>query len=315
MLVAVPIFFIHHVPSKVHINSVIKDIGTRLIRDIDHRFPGTSATGSNRPIATLRTCHQRSATTPMRPQRPNAARLRQATPATSRRSTATTCLSLQPGTTWCCDCNISRATSFTPAAQSSRHWPPECCDDAVAREIAATFSVGSARSKLQDLRFPIDELVEIAARALSPGINDPFTALTCLDWLGAALSDLAGRALPSHLRVDGEHRLRVIAHAQTFASFADRAFGALVQYCAADMVAALRYLGALGEVAIDCDDPARLAILSRYADRLQELAGEALSGYNFSRVRERADDLRRALAEPDYKRRLRDGTAWLGGTA
>ena len=46
-----------------------------------------------------------------------------------------------------------------------------------------------------------------------------------------------------------------------------------------------------------------------------ELAAEGLSGFNLARVRERADELRRALDAPDFKRRLRDGTAWLAGTA
>ncbi|MEG8055081.1 DUF2254 family protein [Sphingomonas aerolata] len=83
-------------------------------------------------------------------------------------------------------------------------WPPEHCNEACADDLRDAFAVGSRRSALQDLRFLVDELVEIAARALSPGVNDPFTAVTCLDWLSAAMSDLAGRSLPSHLRVDDE---------------------------------------------------------------------------------------------------------------
>ena len=146
-------------------------------------------------------------------------------------------------------------------------------------------------------------------------MNDPFTALSCLDWLSAALSDLAARELPSHLRVDDDKALRVITHPQTFAGFLDRSFGALAQYCATDMIAALRFLTALGEVSLGCDDRTRLASIAHYADRLEQLAQEGLSGFNLARVRERADELRRAFIEPDYKRRLRDGTAWLGGTA
>ena len=107
----------------------------------------------------------------------------------------------------------------------------------------------------------------------------------------------------------------MIAHPVTFASLMDRSFGALAQYCAADMVAALRYLNALGEVSLDCDEPDRLATIRAYADKLEELANDGLKGFNLRRVRHRADELRAALAEPDYKRRLRDGTAWLAGTA
>ena len=194
-------------------------------------------------------------------------------------------------------------------------WPPERCGDEVADGIRDAFGVGARRSALQDLRFLIDELVEIAARALSPGVNDPFTAVTCLDWLGAALSDLAGRSLPSHLRVDDDGALRVIAHPETFAGFVERGFGALVQYAASDMIAGLRFLRALGEVALGCDDPGRLALLAKQADQLEELAREKLIGVNLARVADRAAALRRALAEPDVRRALRDSDAWLGGTA
>ena len=193
--------------------------------------------------------------------------------------------------------------------------PPARCDDDCMDALCRVYTIGSRRSALQDLRFLIDELVEIAARALSPGVNDPFTAVTCLDWLGAALSDLADRSLPSHLRVDDHGNLRVIAHPVTFASFMDRSFGALAQYCATDMIAALRFLDALGEVSLECDQPDRRAVVRDHADRLVELATEGLGGVNLARVRARADALRRALDAPDFKRRLRDGTAWLAGTA
>ncbi|MGN6376779.1 MAG: DUF2254 family protein, partial [Sphingomonas sp.] len=193
--------------------------------------------------------------------------------------------------------------------------PPDRCDDDAVSDIREAFGIGSRRSPMQDLRFLLDELVEIAARALSPGVNDPFTAITCLDWLGAALSDVAGRKLPRHLRVDDDGNLRVIAHPQTFALLLDRSFGALAQYCATDMNAGLRYVRALGEVAIDCTDDARIGTIRQQADAFDKLVESALTGFTRQRVRDRLDELRAALACPDDKRRLRDSTAWLGGTA
>ncbi|TZG25823.1 DUF2254 domain-containing protein [Sphingomonas montanisoli] len=315
--IAVLIFFIHHVPSKIHINSVIEDVGDRLLHEIDHRFP--TFIGSPRPH---RDDHSENARVPATFSAQASAedagrRMLINAKATgyvqivddgtlmesARAANLVLRLQYQPGDF------IHKGRTLVEA------WPPERCDEEVGRSIVNAFTVGSRRSALQDLRFLIDELVEIAARALSPGVNDPFTAVTCIDWLSAALSDLAPRKLPSHLRVDEDGALRVIAHPVTFEGLLDRSFGALAQYAAADMVAALRYLRGLGEVALDCDDPARLAALDDYAFKLEELAIEALGGFNLVRVRERADELRRALREPDYKRRLRDSTAWLGGTS
>ena len=81
------------------------------------------------------------------------------------------------------------------------------------------------------------------------------------------------------------------------------------------MSAAERHLNGVGEVSLECGQRARRAVVRDYADKRVELAAEGLSGFNLARVRERADELRRALDAPDFKRRLRDGTAWLAGTA
>jgi uncharacterized membrane protein len=71
-------------------------------------------------------------------------------------------------------------------------------------------SLGETRLPVQDIEFSVQQLVEMAVRSLSPGVNDPFTAVECLDRLGAALARLAGRAFPeSRLRDEGG-RLRVV---------------------------------------------------------------------------------------------------------
>ena len=315
--IAVLIFFIHHVPSKIHINSVIEDVGTRLIAGIDDRFPRfigqphdadeASAVERRIPQAFRAEANPEEAGRRMLVNAKHTGYIQLIEDSTllSAAREYDLIIRLQYQTGDFCH----RGRTLVEAT------PPERCGADAAAKIAGAFAVGSRRSALQDLRFLFDELVEIAARALSPGINDPFTAVTCLDWLSAGLSDLAGRELPSHLRVDEDCALRVIAHPETFDGFLDRSFGALAQYCAADMAASLRYVRSLGEVSLDCDDPERLRAIAGYADKLEELAETRLDGFNLVRLKERIDELRRALAEPDYKRRLRDSTAWLGGTA
>ncbi|MBU4436255.1 MAG: DUF2254 domain-containing protein [Alphaproteobacteria bacterium] len=315
--IAVLIFFIHHVPSQLHINSVIEDVGDKLLKEIDNRFP--RFIGAPRPDDAGQHDAARAPPTFQPEVSPTEGARRALVTAddtgylqlidddavlrVARAHDLVLRLQYQPG-------------DFIHVGRTlAEAWPPERCDAEAADAIRAAFTVSAKRTALQDLRFLVDELVEIAARALSPGVNDPFTAITCLDWLGAALSDLAARQLPSHLRVDEDGALRVITHPVTFARFMDRGFGALAQYCATDMVAALRFIRALGEVSLGCDDPARLKILDTHAQQLVALARHSLHGFNRDRVIERAEELRRALAEPDYKRRLRDSGAWLGGSA
>lgn len=312
--IAVLIFFIHHVPSQLHINTVIEDVGDRLLKEIDNRFPqfiGTPPSGNAGHVDIPATFRLDAS------QDDGARRAQVAARKTgylqliddsaimklASAQELVLRLQYQPGDF------VHRGRTLVEA------WPPDRCGEDEAAKIEAAFAVGSRRTPLQDLRFLVDELVEIAARALSPGVNDPFTAVTCLDWLGAALSELANRQLPSHLRVDDDGRLRVITHPVTFEGFVERAFGALAQYSSSDMVAALRHVRALGEVSIDCQDASGLKILDRHAEAYSVLVRSKLEGMNRERVMDRIQELRRALAEPDYKRRLRDSSAWLGGTA
>ena len=65
--------------------------------------------------------------------------------------------------------------------------PPSAENDEIAENLRECFSLGTYRTRHQDAMFSLQQLVEIAAHALSPGINEPFTALTCIDWLGSGL--------------------------------------------------------------------------------------------------------------------------------
>ena len=83
-------------------------------------------------------------------------------------------------------------------------WPAERAGADLDEAIASAMGVGVERTPVQDVGFSIDQLVEIAVRALSPGVNDPFTAIACVDRLGAAIHRLADRAMPARERLDGD---------------------------------------------------------------------------------------------------------------
>ena len=92
----------------------------------------------------------------------------------------------------------SSGWTIDPGTSSSRGhplatvWPA----DAARRSSAAlrrAHVAGPIRTLTQDLAFAVDQLVEIAIRALSPAVNDTFTALTCIDWLGESLCRVTRR--------------------------------------------------------------------------------------------------------------------------
>lgn len=73
-------------------------------------------------------------------------------------------------------------------------------------EIAELVVVGHQRTLQQDALYGFRQLVDIAVRALSPGVNDPTTAAQVLDSLHGLLLDLAGRSIPPPVRTDDEGR-------------------------------------------------------------------------------------------------------------
>lgn len=117
-------------------------------------------------------------------------------------------------------------------------WPGSAVDEELASHMRERFFLGSRQTPDQDLKFTLNQLVEIAVRALSPGINDPFTAMNCLDYLGGGLGHLARKEFPSRYRCDGEGHLRIVAIAPSFSDLADTALDEIRRY-AKDSVAVL----------------------------------------------------------------------------
>jgi uncharacterized membrane protein len=128
-------------------------------------------------------------------------------------------------------------------------WPLEKVNDELIKTITGRFIIGRDRTAEQDPEFAFDQLVEIALRALSPGINDPFTAITCLDRLGSALSQLAQREFPSFYLYNNENKLCVITDPITFSDVADTAFNQIRQYGRSSAAVTIRLLEVIGNIA------------------------------------------------------------------
>jgi uncharacterized membrane protein len=93
-----------------------------------------------------------------------------------------------------------------------------------AAVVSDAYAIGSERSVQKDAGFAVQQLVEIALRALSPGVNEPFTAIAAIDWLGGSLAALAGRRIPSATRTDESGRLHIVTAPRTFVALLREAF-------------------------------------------------------------------------------------------
>ncbi len=150
---------------------------------------------------------------------------------------------------------------FPGAAIALASPPVEGAGDAIRRATA----VGGERASADDLEFAIRQLVEVGVRALSPGINDPNTAMSVLDLLGAALCEAVPRHLDSGVEVrDG--RAVLVVPAVEYGGLADAMFHMLRQNAAGSPAVLAHLLDVLAAVVACERAPARQAELQRHAD-------------------------------------------------
>jgi uncharacterized membrane protein len=144
-------------------------------------------------------------------------------------------------------------------------WPASGIDCESEQALATAFVIGEQRTPAQDVEFCIHQLVEIALRALSPSMNDPFTAISCIDRLGSALHRLGQREFPSAYRKDSEGKLRVIARPVSFSALLDAAFTQIRQSAATNLAVAIRLIETIAAIAPGMPRPEDREALQRHA--------------------------------------------------
>jgi uncharacterized membrane protein len=165
------------------------------------------------------------------------------------------------------------------------------------RELQECFYVGAHRTAQQDAAYPIQQLVEIALRALSPGVNEPFTALACIDRLGSSLQSVARRRIPSPLRRDQNGVLRIVAHPVTFDELAKNAFAPIRLYGKTNPEISVRLLDAIGDLAPHLWREDDFESLIEHADRIAHDAKSALDSLDGERIQKHLEKALRALAQ------------------
>lgn len=152
-------------------------------------------------------------------------------------------------------------------------YPPLADLEHARTEIDRFVVSGQRRTPTQDLEFAVRHLVEMAVRALSPGINDPFTAIAVIDRLRGGLSRLCARELPSKTLADRAGKIRVVRDAPSFHGAVDAAFNQIRQAGAAKPSILVHMLKAIGAIAEHTrTDEQRDALI--HQARLLKAAGE-----------------------------------------
>jgi uncharacterized membrane protein len=143
-----------------------------------------------------------------------------------------------------------RVGQFVPAGVAlARVARPERVPADVALHFVAAFDIGPTRTMQQDIEFGIIQIVDIALRAMSPAVNDPSTAITCIDQLSRIMIRWVGRIPPPSLYYAPPHVLRLVVPWMTFGGLLDTAFEQIRHYAAADVAVSLRLMRAFTDIA------------------------------------------------------------------
>jgi len=268
--VGVLIFFIHHVSVSIQANAIAARIGAEFSEKIDHLFPSPIGQESVRvpydsPDASVIVAFARDVE-PVAADKDGYLQLidGDALLALTMEEKLLVRLEQKPG---------SFIVAGNPLLLVS---PGSKLTVELTRRVQSCFVLGHQRTADQDIEFLVNQLVEMAVRALSPGINDPFTAIACVDQLGSALCRLAARDMPSPYRYDSENQLRLILRADTYADIVDAAFNQIRQNSRSNAVVSIRLLDTIAVIAPYAHRAEDRATLLRHAEMIARGAGEAL---------------------------------------
>lgn len=143
--------------------------------------------------------------------------------------------------------------------------PGRVLTPAIGREIHKAILIGTMRTPTQDVEFSIRHLVDVALRALSPGINDANTALVVIDHLRGALSSLMGRSLPTAVHRDDAGTIRVVGTYPGYNDVIDAALSQIRHSAASHPSVVISLLDALGRIAEHVRLPAQRDSLLRHS--------------------------------------------------
>lgn len=172
-------------------------------------------------------------------------------------------------------------------------------DQETIAALNSSYTISRHRTIEQDPAFGIRQIVDIALKALSPGINDTSTAVICVDYLAAIMARLAARQFPSSRRYeDGE--LRVITVAPSFEGLLAESFDQIRRSAEGNVAVMERMLGAIENIASLTTNPYRRGALCEQIQRIDELADRTIeSAHDRARIEMRLTHLRQTLeSEP-----------------
>jgi uncharacterized membrane protein len=143
--------------------------------------------------------------------------------------------------------------------------PAAQIDEQLDRLIRRAFRTGNGRTPTQDIEYAVNQLTEMAVRAMSPAINDPFTAMTCLDHIGHGLAHFARQGEMGSHYYNRDGKLRLIMEPVTLAELLGAAFDMLRHASCDNASVLLRMLDVIELIGREAKSPEAHRLLLEHA--------------------------------------------------
>lgn len=277
------IYYVHHVAMSMQVSEITVRIAGELERSIERIYPdpiGDDSETEERPVA----APAQAVTVPS------------ATSAYVQEIDGANLISLAASnatTVWV----LARPGDFiVEGSPLAAVYPVPADMERFGDRLRRAFTTGADRTSRQDVAFAAQQLVEIALRGLSPGVNEPFTAITCIDRLGQCLAKLIGRAVPSPFRSDRAGSLRVVASPHRFNQLLVEVFEPIIVNVSESNGPVLeRVMAVLVPLARAAKRPEDRAAVRKLGERIESVARTRFDSKTRARIEHAHGELRAAF--------------------
>ncbi len=252
------IYFIHHVSASIQASQIVRVIADDLASAIPKLYPSDTGAATRSPADMVSATEHDDARTSL------------FIPKSGYLQTVDSdaLLALAQERKFVIELLVKPGDHFVAGREVARIWGPSSIPEEVRARAVGAFLLGGERTPEQDIRYQFQQLTDVVIRALSPGINDPFTAINGIDELETGAAMLARRSRVKEMRRDGDGALRLILPTTSVGEMLEETVGHIAIYGAGDrfIMAALRRL--LDTVTPDLRDEAESSTVARLREEM-----------------------------------------------
>lgn len=277
------IFFIHHIATSIQASRILAAVHAETEHAIDHLFPKGLGVEDVEEAAAIELAEK--AWTPLMAKRTGYIQ--------SVDDDVLFDLAKQEGVVLRMERGIGEfVIENTPLASLAAR-PKD--DKEASAQLDRCYAIDRQRTVEQDAAFGFRQIVDVALKALSPGVNDTTTAVMCVNYLAALLVRLGNRRIESPYRYENE-QLRVIARRMNFAQYLDEAFDQIRQNASGNVAVLERLLHAISAIATTAKHRARRQALERHVNAIADVIERTIpSAHDRDKVGKTLLEVRRQL--------------------